>query len=218
MYVESEIMCQEPTLATGIPSAVHRSLLLSRLRRRSICHVQSISLAGGDGSEESDYRASTKKRPDSRAGRPRVGVSAYPSPDRTCRHHVFVEHGAWLKKLDLPSTARVVVSQQFEARVGDVLSYNYVALLYADSNFAADRTGVRVILVDLAVATADSLLDRSINGCDTADDGRASSRIRDSKLFTITRSGSYELRFITAVDPQNPGSRGASAREFSVRD
>ena len=85
-----------------------------------------------------------------------VRVAAVPSWDRNCRHHLFVDDGTRLKKLDLPSTTCVIVSQEFEARAGDKLIYDYVVRLNSSSS-SADRPAVRAVLVNQRTELAVSL-------------------------------------------------------------
>jgi hypothetical protein len=135
---------------------------------------------------------------------PRVNVAVIPSSDRTCRHHVFVDDNAHLKKLDLPSAACVVVSQQFEACAGEMVMYDFVVLLRAIDRFGAGRPAVRAVIVNRTTGSADWLMDRSMNGC--TNERRVGSRFRESQSFTVPTAGHYELRFMTLVDSNHPGS------------
>jgi hypothetical protein len=136
----------------------------------------------------------------------RVGVTAIPSSDQNCRHHVFVDDGASLKKLDLPSTTSVAVSQRFAARAGDALSYDCAVLLYSKRGFDVDRPAVRAVVSNVKVESSVSLMERSYDGFRVEDRGRVSVRFRESESFTVPTAGLYELRFITFVDRNYPGS------------
>ena len=137
----------------------------------------------------------------------RVKVAAIASEkNRNCRHHVFVEDGERLKQLELPSTSCVAVSQQFKARSGDTLNFDYVILLQSKGDFAADRPAVRAVLVDYRRELAVSLLDRSLDGFEATHHPRAGSRFRESHSITIPAAGQYELRFMTFVDGNHSGS------------
>jgi hypothetical protein len=206
MYAPNDL--RHLTTVQELEGREDRSQAVARhIPRRSMCLVKSVTV-------DSDGRLASfeqeRRRPnddaEARSNRPWISVSAFPAPDRTSRFHVFVEHGTRLKKLDLPSTARVMVSQPFNARVGDSLSFNYVALLYASLNEPVDRCSVRVMLVNVRAATAQMLVDRSIDQSSSTDNGRLVCRARDSRLFTITQSALYELRFVTSIDPRNVGS------------
>jgi hypothetical protein len=131
-------------------------------------------------------------------------VAAFPSPDPNCRHHVFAEHDGRLKKLDLPSTARVVVSHRFVADVDNILSCSLVVLLYPGRNASAGGAAAQVALSHLDTNSTATLLDRSISASD--DCQRHASRMNDSLSFTIPATGHYELRFITSVNPADPGA------------
>jgi hypothetical protein len=190
----------------GVSPPPDRSSLASRLPRRSVRQVFAVPLSGGDQlSIPRNDQSSFNHRPLWNDGL-QVDVAAIPSADRNCRHHLFVEDGPRLKKLDLPSTTCVTVSQRFEARAGDTLSFDYVIFLHSKSGFAADRPAVRAILVNRGAELAISLMDRSIDGCSATHQLPACSRFRESKSFTVPAAGNYELRFITLVDRNHPGS------------
>jgi hypothetical protein len=136
----------------------------------------------------------------------RVAVAAIPSGNRNCRHQVFVEDGERLKKLDLPSTSCVTVSQRFEARAADTLTFDFVMVLQVSNRFDAGRTAVRAILVHRGSKSATSLMDRCLDDAGgVTHRQRIGSRFRESQSFTIEADGQYELRFITTVDHDNPG-------------
>lgn len=183
-----------------------RRSLASRLPKRSLRQVYTIPLSVDDDSlpllsevaSNGDWLISE--------GRQRVSVAAIPSSEEACRHHLFVEDGGQLKKLDLPATTSVAVGQQFDARVGDTLTYDYVILLCTRGRFGVGRPAVRAILVNYSAGSAVSLMDRSIDAGSATDHRRVGSRFRETQSFAVPTTGRYELRFITFIDGNHPGS------------
>ena len=165
--------------------------LASRIPRRSVRHVYALSLSGDDPSPAPGNDVSNFERPPLEEARMRVNVATIPSSDRNCRHNVFIDNGGRLQKLDLPSTACVAVSQRFEARAGDTLSYDYVILLQATNGFTADRPAVRAVLVNHRTESAVSLMDRSIDRERITHPQRLGSRFRESQSFTVPTAGHY---------------------------
>jgi hypothetical protein len=134
-----------------------------------------------------------------------VDVAAIPAPDRNCRYNLFIDDGTHLKKLDLPATTCVVMSQQFDASSGDMLSYDYVALLHSRGGFESDRPAVRAVLVNHESKCVFSLMDRSIVGYSPTHEQCSKSRFRESQRFKLKRSGHYELKFLTMIDRTRSG-------------
>jgi hypothetical protein len=206
MYATTFSHHGQNTCDLGSIGTAPRSSLASRLPKRSLRQVYTIPLSDVDESAPLEWELDSNGDWLLSEDRPKVSVAAIPSLDGTCRHHLFVEDGAQLKKLDLPSTTCVAVSQQFEARAGDTLKYDYVVLLCSRGQFNADRPAIRAVLVDYNTGSAVSLMDRSIDaGCST-DRRRTGSRFRESQSYAIPATGQYELRFITFVDGNHPGS------------
>jgi hypothetical protein len=181
-------------------------MLANRLARRSVRQVFDIPMPAADETPASTSKVSLFDRPQLNDDALKVHVAAIPSPDRNCRHHLFVDDGTRLKKLDLPSTTCVVVSQKFEASAGDKLVYDYVVRLNSTSALAAGRPAVRAVLVNQQTELAVSLMDRSLGGLSDTDQSRAGSRFTESQSFTVPTTGHYELRFITFVDRDQPDS------------
>ena len=119
---------------------------------------------------------------------------------------MFIDNGQRLKKLDLPSTTSVLISQRFDACCGDTLQFDYVVLLYSKNRFVADRPSVRAMVVDLGTEAAVPLMHRSMDRVDALTNGPGSTRFRDSHTFKVPSSVEYELRFVTLVDRHFPGS------------
>ena len=206
MYAQTLNLPSKRNVDTGTTPARPLGSLASRIPRRSVRQVYALSLSGDDQSSASRNDVPTFERPRLKEARMRVNVATIPSSDRNCRHNVFIDNGGRLQKLDLPSTACVAVSQRFEARAGDTLSYDYVILLQATNGFTADRPAVRAVLVNHRTESAVSLMDRSIDRERITHPQRLGSRFRESQSFTVPTAGHYELRFITFVDRSHPGS------------
>lgn len=190
----------------GMSQNGNRRWLESRLPRRSLRQVFAIPLSDHCQSSIFEREAELSHFQQLGNDRPRVDVATIPSPDRTCRHHLFVEDGTYLRKFELPATSSVVVSQRFDARAGDTLNYDYVVLLNASGRFAADRPAVRAVLVDRRTESAVSLMNRSLSGCSATYGGRTRLSFRESQSITVPATGQYELRFITFIDGNFPGS------------
>jgi hypothetical protein len=191
--MHSKTVIDLPHCSINAGTSMTNSGLASRLPSRSLRKVFAVRLCGNNEFQSSDNQRL-------------VNVAAIPSLDKTCRHHLFVEYGAQLKKLDLPSTSCVAVSQRFEARVGDTLAFDFVVLLKSSGSFAVDRPAVRAVLVNHSAESAVSLLDRSIDGSGDARPLRVGSGFRESQSFTVPNAGDYELRFISFVDSAQRGS------------
>jgi hypothetical protein len=205
MHAQSVLQRSDQNMGSGSPTGKQRRSLADRLPRRSLRQVLAVPLSGDDRSSSSQSVSASKQRRKLADRPPQVDVAAIPASDGTCRHHLFVEDGTRLKKLDLPATASVVVSQRFEARAGDTLTYNYVVQLQSSGGYAVDRPAVRAVLVNRKTESAVSLMNRSIDGHSVTHQRRAGSRFRDSQSFTVPTTGYYELRFITFVDRNHPG-------------
>jgi hypothetical protein len=191
---------------SGQSSPPERSILpASHLPQWSVRQIHSVLLAGNASPSILESEAHSDNHRSFGDNHPRVNVAAGPS-DQNCRHQVFIEYGTLLKKLDLPSTDCVEVSQRFEAHAGDVLSFEHVILLRSGHGFGTASSAVRAILVNLQTQSIDTLLDRAVDGCGSACPRRIASNSRETVLFTLPAPGNYELRFVTAVDPNNPGS------------
>jgi hypothetical protein len=186
-------------------SAKPRQSLASRLPKRTLRQVFSVPLVDNKPAARGDEIPSTNN-PHASNSRSGVEIAAIPSQAQNCRHHVFVEDGACLKKLDLPTAACVAVTQRFDVRAGDILSYDFVVQLNSSGDFTADRPTARAVLVNRTAESAISLMDRSLAGYAATQQRYAGSRYRDSQSFTFPASGHYELRFITLVDHRHPGS------------
>jgi hypothetical protein len=180
--------------------------LASRLPQRSVRQVYEVPLNHESRSSLAGSEVPSFSRRQHREKSSRVGVAAIPSRDNSCRHHLFVDDGTRLQKLDLPSTACVAVSQRFEAKAGDRLLYDYVVRLKSKKGIGADRPAVRAVLVNRATDSAVSLMDRSLKESDVEQPERTGSRFRESQSYTVPSAGLYELRFITFVDGGQPGS------------
>ena len=130
-----------------------------------------------------------------------------PTADADCRHQLLIEHGTRVNRYDLPATGGVDVRQQFIARAGDQLSFEYVVLLQAkhDSHFGLST--VTADLIDLAAQTHISLMNRSVTSDGEPGDKRVASRSRESLSILIGAAGPYELRLGTSVDPESPADR-----------
>lgn len=111
-----------------------------------------------------------------------------------------------LKKLELPSTTRVDVSQRFEARAGETLSFNFVVRLISRNRFDANNSAIRAVVINLRTDTVDSLVSRTVDGCDIARQSGEALRIRESQAFTFPTGGRFELRFKTSLDRNHLGS------------
>jgi hypothetical protein len=180
--------------------------LANRIPRRSLSQVYEIPISADGQSLGSITDRPPTECQTSRIDELRVAVSAVPSSDRNCRHNLFVENGSRLKKLDLPSTTSVMVSQRFDAERGDMLRFNYVVLLYSKLGSVADRPAVRAVLINHSTESSVPLMSRSMEGGEAAGQDRSVSRFRQSLSFTLPDAGHYELRFITTVDRHYPGS------------
>jgi len=201
--MHANTVVQQPNRnSQAAPSA---SSLLSRLPRRSLRQVFAVPLSGDGRPSILRNEVASQETERSKDLRPRIEVAAIPSSDGNCRHHLFIEDGTRLKKLDLPATACVAVTQRFEARAGDTLTYDYVVRLHSNG-FAADRPAVRAVLVNRKAESAISLMDRSLAGRAANQQQCAGSRFRQSQSFTVPTAGHYELRFITLIDRSRPGS------------
>lgn len=195
---------REENLGNSVPRPF--GSLARRIPRRSLRQIYDIPLTEEVGDSSRSGRFTSFDLCRMKAEGPKVAVSAIPSPDRTCRHNVFIDNGERLKKLDLPSTTSVLVSQRFDACAGDTLRFDYVVLLYSKNRMIADRPSVRAMVADLSTETAAPLLYRSMDQVDAVANAPGSSRFRDSQTFTVPRTGTYELRFVTIVDRSFPGS------------
>jgi hypothetical protein len=206
--VYTETLPQQPNSSLGARKhqAAPRRPLANRLPQRSLRQVFAVPLSGEGQAPVSDGTSPTIEYRKSEDGDSQVDVVTIPSSVRTCRHHLFVEDGTQLKKLDLPSTACVVVSQKFKALAGDTLSFDYVAILRSSNGADVDRPAVRAILVNRTAETAVSLMDRTVDGCSIARDKPTGATVRGSQSFSVPTSGDYELRFITLIDHGQPGS------------
>jgi hypothetical protein len=175
------------------------------LPRRSICHAYALPASADDWSPSPLSEVPLAGLNGHDEG-PQVTVAAFPSPYPNCRHHVFAEHDGRLKKLDLPSTAHVAVSQRFEAHAGDVLSCSVVILLYGGRKSASGGSRATGILSHLDTDSTISLVDRLVDP--SGDDGESlqASRFNESLSFLIPAAGNYELRFATTVSPRDPRS------------
>lgn len=191
----------EDNLGTSVPRP--SGSLARRIPRRSLQQVYDIPLTEEVHEPARSGRLTSFDLCRMKAETPRVAVSAIPSPDRSCRHNVFIDNGNRLKKLDLPSTTSVLVSQRFEASWGDTLRFDYVVLLYSKHRLVADRPAVRAMMINMNSEAAVPLLNRSM---DHSAEARGSARFRESQSFTVPHSGVYELRFTTFVDRRYPGS------------
>jgi hypothetical protein len=180
--------------------------LASRIPRRSLRQVYEVPLFEEVPSSPRSGNVPSFDRLRQKRDGSRVAVSAIPSPDRSCRHNVFIDNGERLKKLDLPSTTSVLVSQRFEAAGGDTLRFDYVVILYSKSQLIADRPSVRAMLVDLDSQASVPLVNRSMDQVDAVARAPESSRFRATQSFTVGNAGAYELRFVTFVDRHFPGS------------
>ena len=130
----------------------------------------------------------------------------YPAIDRDCRHQVFIEHGTTVKRVDLPASGRVDISQQFVGQVGGQLSFEYVMLLQARHDSRFGLSSVTADLIDLTTQTRISLINRSVTSSGKPGDKRVASRSRESLSIPIGAAGPYELRLSTSVDPASSGT------------
>jgi hypothetical protein len=189
--------------AEAVPTFARRSTLAPRVPRRSVCQVHCVALTG----EASDAASSATIPVDvwqHLKHHSPLTVAAFPSNDLACRFHVFIDSGTVLKKLDLPSTARVETRQKFVAVADDRLLFNWAAILCHGSGPHCLTAGVSAILSCLDTGHSVSLLGRSVKLADTAPD-RDRVNARASVSFRVPISGNYELRLIGAVDPNRRG-------------
>ena len=189
----------------GIQPARRRIALASRLPRRSICHAYALPAAADEWSPAplSEVPPAGFRCHDEG---PQVSVAAFPSPYPNCRHHVFAEDEGRLKKLDLPSTGRVAMSQRFEALAGDVLSCSIVVLLYGGRKSGSGGSQATGILCHLDTHSSISLVDCSIDSADNDGKMRQASRLNESLTFLIPAAGNYQLQFVTTINPRDPRS------------
>ena len=135
-----------------------------------------------------------------------IKVERYPAADRDCRHQLHIEHGTLIKRVDLPATGRVNVSQQFMAPVGGQLSFEYVARLQAGNDSRFGSSSLTAELIDLTAQARVSLINRSVTSSGGPGDSRVASLSRELLSIPIGAAGPYELRLATSVDPQCSGS------------
>lgn len=180
------------------------SSLASRLPKRSLRKVFAVPLSGEQHKSVLSSPISSDGYFPLKDDELRVDVAAIPSPDESCRHHLFVEDGKCLRKLDLPSTACVIATQRFEAHRGDSLQFVYVVLLKSGVRFEVDRPSVRAVLVNRTSESAISLLDYSIENYNSEQQLRTGSHFRGSQSYLFPAAGNYELRFITFIDSSFP--------------
>ena len=173
---------------------------VNRLRRESGLRVFEMPLPSDEVPTPSNYDSCLLDRRPFRDDTSLVNVTTVPSSQESCRHQLIIEDGTRLKTLDLPSTSCVAVSQRFEARTGDTLTYDYVVLLQSKGRSVVDRPTARAEVVNLTSESSVSLMNRSPDGSTKSGQKRIASRFRETQLFTILASGQYELRFTTFVD------------------
>ena len=177
---------------------------------------QEISPPGGDRDEEKcdRYRIPWSGEPYVPTAMPsianrHVDISGVRSACSDCGFRVVLERGSLLKQLCLGSTCRVEICQQFDALAGDELSYKYVILLL--SGRTPHR---RSALIDATLTHVDgqrsySLLHHSVHGCGANEISRIASDAQQLTHFVIPDSGRNILRFTTAVDAANAGTRAS---------
>lgn len=180
-----------------------RPLLVSRIAKRSFCHVQDVSLESNATS--SDFGSMSQCNPVPHEEHPRVRVARFPSTNGSCCHYLFVEHGDQLKRVDLASTRRVDVRQRFYAEAGDQLSFDCVVLLKSGECFGHDATA-RAMVVNLKTQAVEMVLDRTVDSGRNFERRRIGSNARESQSVPITVAGEYELQTITSIDPACPGA------------
>jgi len=175
-------------------SPIHSSLV-NRPAPQCFCHVQELLLG----------RAATELDPQPHNENPRVSVAGIPTSNRDCRHQVYVESGAQLEKLDLVATRRAEVRQRFHAETGDQLSFDCLVWLKSGRGFSP-AAHVSAVVVNLELQTAETLLDRTVDGDHNSGQRRIGSNSRESRSLPIVAAGEYELRTITSIDPTCPGA------------
>ena len=116
-------------------------------------------------------------------------VARYPAIDSDCRHQVFIEHGTIVERIDLPAIGRVDVSQQFVARVGEQLSFEYVVLLQAGHDSRFGLSSVTADLINLTAQTRISLINRSVTSRGELGDKRLASRRENRCRFPLVQQG-----------------------------
>jgi hypothetical protein len=191
-------------LDLAAPPDPNRTSILSRVPARSFCHMHEIPLADAAVSSLLDSRAAPDAQP--HQADVRIRVARFPSSSRGCRHLVFAERGAQLKKLDLPATSRVEIRQRFQAQAGDRLSFDCVLLLKSGPGCNSAAAKVHAVLANIQTQTADSLLHRTVGNSGPAAPQLIGSNIREAVLSTIPVAGYYELRTATSIDPTCPGA------------
>lgn len=189
--------------AEGTSERTNGTPLVSRVPRRSMCHVHDVTFCRT--LTPSVFGSLVAPKPKPQTDYPRIGVARYPSSNLNCCHHVIAEYDAQLRELDLTSTRRVEIRQWFQGQAGDRLLFNYEVMLKAGHNCSPAVAEARAIVVDLKTGATDLLVER------TADGGRlgkqrTDSTWRGSLSLPLMAAGRYELQTITLIDPNCIGA------------